>query len=64
MYHYHQERRHRGINYLTPYQELLKLELEEQKGQNLSTDGQALLESKPLTDQPVEEIKNSNHIRY
>ena len=28
MYHYNNERRHGGINYLTPVQELLKLELE------------------------------------
>lgn len=57
MYYYNNERSHGGIDYLTPVQKLLKLELdsslEEDKGQNPSTE----------LGRVVEEILtiNSNH---
>ena len=61
MYHYNNERRQDGINYLTPIQKLLKLELgilseEKSKGRSgevqKSTDGRTV-------DQLI--VINSNH---
>ena len=50
MYYYDQERRHGGLNYLTPYQKLLKSEIETKV--ESSTDGRTV--EKKLTS-------NSNH---
>lgn len=52
MYRYNNERRHGGINYLTPYQKLLKLELEDLKGRETSTDSRTVDEILTI---------NSNH---
>jgi len=52
MYFYNNERRHGGLNYLTPSQKLFKIQLDENKGRNPSTNGRIVEET--ITS-------NSNH---